>query len=145
MPRWRPSWRPRATTATFLRRCRSRWPWRSPRPACPPGPRPRGPGSGPKGARNPAARVPPGASSARAWERLEGDEDAGVVRRPPGLALDSGGLAKGLFADELASTLCANRSFAVDCAGDIALGGAAALDRTVDVESPFDGSTLHRF
>ena len=88
---------------------------------------------------------PPGSAPARRWERLEGDEAAGLVRRPPGLALDSGGLAKGMFADELAATLGAHRSFAIDCAGDLAIGGAADLARVVEVESPFDGEVLHRF
>jgi len=86
-----------------------------------------------------------GASPARGWELLNGDEAARVVCRPPGLALDSGGLAKGMLADELASTLGAHRSFAIDCAGDLALGGAGGLAREVEVESPFDGTVLHRF
>jgi thiamine biosynthesis lipoprotein len=90
-------------------------------------------------------RSPAGASPARRWEHLEGDEAAGVVRRPPGLALDSGGLAKGMFADELASTLGAHRSFAVDCAGDLAFGGTGGHAREIEVESPFDGTVLHRF
>ena len=42
-----------------------------------------------------------------------------------GLRFDSGGLAKGLFADLLAERLAA-RSFAVDCGGDLRFGGAAA-------------------
>ncbi len=89
-------------------------------------------------------RAPAGSAPARRWERLEGNEAAGLVRRPPGLALDSGGLAKGMFADELAATLGAHRSFAIDCAGDLAVGGAADLARVVGVESPFDGEVLHR-
>ncbi len=85
-----------------------------------------------------------GPSAAARWERLEGDEAAGTVRRPPGLALDSGGLAKGMFADELAGTLGAHRSFAIDCAGDLAVGGAAGLAREIEVESPFGADVLHR-
>jgi FAD:protein FMN transferase len=73
------------------------------------------------------------------------DRDAGVVRRPPGVALDSGGLAKGLFADLLAGALDGHRAFAVDCAGDLRLGGAGGLERPVHVESPFDRSVLHTF
>jgi thiamine biosynthesis lipoprotein len=90
-------------------------------------------------------RRPAGPSPARRWERLEGDEAARRVRRPPGLAVDSGGLAKGMFADELAATLGPHRSFAIDCAGDLAVGGAAGLARGIEVESPFDGTVLHRF
>ena len=67
------------------------------------------------------------------------------MRRPPGVALDSGGLAKGLFADVIAETLGDHRAFAVECAGDLRVGGAAGLDRPVAVQSPFDGSVLHTF
>src|SRR3954447_17562093 len=45
-----------------------------------------------------AARPP----AAARWPAVEVDVDARVVRRPPGIGLDSGGLAKGLFADLLA-------------------------------------------
>ena len=91
------------------------------------------------------ARAPAGPARERRWERIAVDEAAGAVLRPPGLGLDSGGLAKGLFADELAATLRGHRSFAVDCAGDLAFGGAAGLERAIDVESPFDGAVLHSF
>ena len=64
-----------------------------------------------------------------------------TIRREPGTRLDGGGLAKGLFADVLAETLRGRPSFAVDCAGDLRIGGAA---RRVDVASPFDGRILHR-
>ena len=61
------------------------------------------------------------------------------------MKLDSGGLAKGLFADVIAAELAEHAFFAVDCAGDLAIGGAAGLPRPVAVESPFDGSVLHTF
>jgi FAD:protein FMN transferase len=76
------------------------------------------------------------------WRWLGVDERAGVVRRPPGLLLDSGGLAKGLFADVLAERLAGRPSFAVECAGDLRLGGTP---RPVHVASPFDGSVIHTF
>jgi thiamine biosynthesis lipoprotein len=66
--------------------------------------------------------------------------DAHFVRRPPGLRFDSGGLAKGLFADLLAET--ATGSFAVDCGGDLRFGGRR---RTLEVEDPFGGPGLHVF
>jgi thiamine biosynthesis lipoprotein len=69
----------------------------------------------------------------------------GVVRRPPGLMLDSGGLAKGLFADVLARRLAGHPSFAVDCAGDVRVGGSARLPRPVHVDDPFGGPPLHTF
>lgn len=69
----------------------------------------------------------------------------GLVVRPPGVQLDSGGIAKGLFADLLGERLSNHASYAVDCAGDIRLGGAGSLPRAVRVESPFDRSVLHEF
>jgi len=68
--------------------------------------------------------------------------DGHIVRRPPGLKLDGGGLAKGLFADALARELGRYRGFAIDCAGDLRVAGPA---RAVHVASPFDGATLATF
>jgi thiamine biosynthesis lipoprotein len=90
-------------------------------------------------------RKPARPSPAARWRSLSVDLDANVVWRPPGLKLDSGGLAKGLFADVLAGSLDGHRSFAVECAGDLRLGGRGAGPRTVLVESPFDGQVLHTF
>ena len=67
------------------------------------------------------------------------------MTRPPGLALDSGGLAKGLFADVLGETLATHPSFAINCAGDLRVGGTRLSARPIRVQSPFDGSTLHTF
>jgi FAD:protein FMN transferase len=64
----------------------------------------------------------------------------GTVRRPPGVALDGGGLAKGLFADLLAGELAGRPAFAIDCAGDLRLGGKEA--RPVHVANPFGGEIL---
>ncbi len=71
------------------------------------------------------------------------DLAAGTVTRPPGLVLDSGGLAKGLFADVLGEMLATYTSFAIDCAGDLLVGGTAGAARPIKVQSPFDASTLH--
>ena len=94
-----------------------------------------------------AARVPPpsrGARSRGALAHARGRRAGWALRRPPGVLLDSGGLAKGLFADLLADELGAHASFAVDCAGDLRLGGTAGA-RPVAVASPVDGRTLHTF
>ncbi|HXR28936.1 MAG TPA: FAD:protein FMN transferase [Solirubrobacteraceae bacterium] len=90
-------------------------------------------------------RRPARAASQQRWREIRVDSGAGTVRRPPGVKLDSGGLAKGLFADVLARRLAGHASFAINCAGDLAIGGAAGLARPVEVESPFDGRTLHTF
>ena len=88
----------------------------------------------------------PAASGASArWRQIEVDLERSTITRPPGVKLDSGGLAKGLFADVLAEELAAHSAFAVNCAGDLALGGADRIKRPVNVESPFDGRVLHTF
>lgn len=91
------------------------------------------------------ARRPGGAAADGRWRQLTVDRGAGTVSRPPGVRLDSGGIAKGLFADVLAPVLAGHASFAIDCGGDIRFGGAAGLAREIRVASPFDGSTLHNF
>jgi FAD:protein FMN transferase len=58
------------------------------------------------------------------WRLISVDRDRCTVRRPPGVTLDSGGLAKGLFADLLGQALSDHAGFAVDCAGDLRVGGA---------------------
>lgn len=73
------------------------------------------------------------------------DDRAGTVTRPPGVRFDSGGIAKGLFGDILAELLGRHASFALDCAGDVRVGGAAGVVRPVGVASPFDDSTLYVF
>ena len=86
-------------------------------------------------------RAPAGPSPDAGWRRVA--TGSGTVRRPPGLALDSGGLGKGLFADLLAGDLAGRPAFVVDCAGDLRLGGSGA--RPVRVASPFGGEILHTF
>jgi FAD:protein FMN transferase len=90
-------------------------------------------------------RRPGGADPAGRWRQLRVDRGAGTVSRPPGLRLDSGGIAKGLFADALAPALAGHPSFAIDCGGDIRFGGRGRLARELRVASPFDGSTIHAF
>jgi thiamine biosynthesis lipoprotein len=73
------------------------------------------------------------------------DDETGTVQRPRGVVFDPGGIAKGVFADELARMLDGFDAYAVDCAGDIRWGGSAGLLRDVHVDSPFDRETLHTF
>jgi FAD:protein FMN transferase len=89
-------------------------------------------------ARRPAAR----AQRSR-WTDVHVDALANTVTRPPGLRLDSGGVAKGLFADVLAERLGGFDAFAVDCSGDLRIGGAG--ERHVDVADPFGGSPIHAY
>ena len=79
------------------------------------------------------------------WGSVRVNPAARTVTRPPGLRFDSGGLAKGLFGDILAGILGMHASFAIDCAGDVRLGGSSGLARPVQIASPFDESLLHVF
>lgn len=90
-------------------------------------------------------RRPAHARAGGLWRSLAVDPDDRVVWRPPGLRLDSGGLAKGMFADVLAETLAPHPTFAVECAGDVRVGGTHGIARPVHVSSPFDGRVLHTF
>jgi thiamine biosynthesis lipoprotein len=91
------------------------------------------------------ARRPGRPSAARTWQLVRTDRRAGVVTRPPGVRIDPGGIAKGVFADELATLLAGHEAVVVDCAGDMRLGGALPPAREVHVASPFDDAILHTF
>ncbi len=91
------------------------------------------------------ARRPAGGSPAADWERVHVDRRAGTITRPAGVRLDLGGIAKGVFADELSALLAGHAAFAIDCAGDLRLGGTHMTPREVHVASPFDGSTLYTY
>ena len=104
--------------------------------------------SGSAAGRGAGARARPGArtsSSGAAWRRVRTDRRAGTVTRPPGVRIDPGGIAKGVFADELAALLAGYGAFVVDCGGDMRLGGRRRSRREVHVASPFDESTLYTF
>jgi thiamine biosynthesis lipoprotein len=90
-------------------------------------------------------RAPAAAREHADWPAVTLDRAHRTVRRPVGMKFDSGGIAKGLCADLLARDLSRFPSFAIDCAGDLRLGGARDVPREVNVASPFDKSTLHTF
>jgi thiamine biosynthesis lipoprotein len=79
------------------------------------------------------------------WPEISIDDRRGTVTRPLGVLFDSGGLAKGLFADLLGEEMAEHESFAIDCAGDLRIGGRSGVPRAVEVASPFDSSVLHTF
>jgi thiamine biosynthesis lipoprotein len=83
---------------------------------------------------------------ARRWLEVSVDPGSRTVTRPPGVRLDSGGIAKGLFADLVAKRLSHAGNFAVDCCGDVRIGGRDDLPRPVLVDDPFGrGEPLHEF
>ena len=75
------------------------------------------------------------------------DEAFGLIRRPPGVRFDSGGIGKGLAADLLAEWLAAHARFVVDCGGDLRVGGTAIAAEPFDVlvEHPLSGEHTHSF
>jgi thiamine biosynthesis lipoprotein len=102
---------------------------RDPLPAAPPlapslSPQPAGP--------HPAAR----------WRQVHADLETGAVERPIGVELDSGGLAKGLAADDAARALDGFPRFTVDCAGDLRVGGADPRSWRIDVANPTGGGAV---
>jgi thiamine biosynthesis lipoprotein len=88
-------------------------------------------------------RKPASPSPLSRWREISLED--GVLIRTPGVQIDSGGLGKGLFADLAAERLGQHATFAVDCGGDLRLGGSQRALRTVEVTSPFDHDVLHRF
>jgi len=91
------------------------------------------------------ARRPAGASAQGAWRTLQVDRGAGTIARPVGVRVDSGGVVKGLAADLVARLLAGYSRFAVDAAGDLAIGGtrAARNPYEVEVEHPLSGEHVH--
>jgi thiamine biosynthesis lipoprotein len=89
------------------------------------------------------ARRPASPSSQARWREVH--LDGTTVTRPPGVRLDSGGIVKGLFGDILAGALGGHESFAIDCAGDVRLGGRGGLERPIKVASPFADEILHLY
>ncbi len=79
------------------------------------------------------------------WREIEVDHEQGIVRRPPGVRIDTGGTGKGLAADAVAHRLRGYTRFVVDCGGDIAVGGIGAqLDPVaIEVEHPLTGECTH--
>ena len=80
------------------------------------------------------------------WWEITIDHARGTIRRPPGVRLDTGGTGKGLAADAVAHRLAGIERFAVDCGGDIAVGGPRAETDpyVIDVRHPLMGATVHR-
>lgn len=90
----------------------------------------------------------PASPSPRArWREVVVDEAFGLIRRPPGVRFDSGGIGKGLAADLLAEWLAAHARFVVDCGGDLRVGGTAIAAEPFDVlvEHPLSGEHTHSF
>lgn len=85
----------------------------------------------------------PNSSSRR--REITVDDVAGTITRPPGLRLDTGGSGKGHAADLAGTLLDGYAHWAVDCGGDVRMGGVSAAPRRVDIEHPFSGDLVPGF
>lgn len=85
------------------------------------------------------ARRPAGPDPRGRWRAVSVDGARGTIRRPPGVALDTGGTGKGLAADAVAHRLSHHQRFVVDCGGDMAVRGGW----DVAVEHPLTGERAH--
>jgi FAD:protein FMN transferase len=86
------------------------------------------------------ARRPARPSPEAHWRDIEVDDERGLIRRPPGIRIDSGGAGKGLAADGLAHLIGGDA--VIDCGGDIRVVGAPF---GVEIADPFTGEAVHRF
>ena len=90
-------------------------------------------------------RAPARPKPAADWCAVGIDARAGTVIRPPGVRIDGGGIAKGMLADLVGEELANAKTYAVDCCGDIRLGGTSGLSRRIRVDDPFGIESLHEF
>ena len=81
------------------------------------------------------------------WRMVSVDEDDGVIHRPPGVRIDSGGAGKGLSADALAHRLSGYERVAISCGGDVRVVGPAtrAEPFEIEIEHPFTREAAHKF
>ncbi len=82
-------------------------------------------------------------SPSHGWNQITVNRKTVSVSRPPGVGIDSGGIAKGLLADIVGASLRHHSTYAVDCCGDIRVGGLGGRPRAVLVEDPAGGEPLH--
>jgi FAD:protein FMN transferase len=70
------------------------------------------------------------------WSSISIDTVRGVVARPPGVRIDTGGSGKGLAADLACERLAGYATFAVDAGGDVRMGGERPARRLVRIDHP---------
>lgn len=84
--------------------------------------------------RSAPARRPARPEPHASWRQIMIDDEKGVIGRPSGMMLDTGGTGKGLCADAVAYRLAGYTRFVVDCGGDIAVGGVGAQLEPYEIE-----------
>jgi thiamine biosynthesis lipoprotein len=95
--------------------------------------------------RSAPARRPARARPDMPWQQFRVDDDNELVQRPPGLRFDPGGIGKGLAADAVAYQLRGYERYAVDCAGDLRVGGPLAAEHPfrIEIDHPLTGDVAH--
>jgi len=91
------------------------------------------------------ARKAGGSEPGARWKQVSVDLKTNTVTRPPGMRFDGGGIVKGMAADMAADRLAGHPGFAVDCEGDMRVGGTEGAVRMLEVPNPFGGPQLHEF
>lgn len=80
---------------------------------------------------------PAGVAQTSRWREITVDEEAGLIRRPRGVRIDTGGTGKGHAADLAGELLAGFKTWAVDCGGDVRIGGTSGAEREVQVLGAF--------
>jgi FAD:protein FMN transferase len=77
------------------------------------------------------------------WRTIQVLTDRETIQRPPGVKFDTGGVGKGLAADLLAGRLARYGRYAIDCGGDVRVGGLEPAGQPIEVEirHPSTGDT----
>ena len=90
-------------------------------------------------------RRPASPNRAGRWRAIHVDDEAEVIVRPPGVAIDTGGTGKGLAADLVAERLGRCARYVVDCGGDLRVGGVTCSSEPyeIEVEHPITGGVAH--
>jgi FAD:protein FMN transferase len=79
------------------------------------------------------------------WRQISVDPEAGAVKRPPGIRIDTGGTGKGLAADLASDRLAGYGTYVVDAGGDLRMGGEKPVSRRVRIEHPMREQWAHEF
>jgi len=85
---------------------------------------------------------PADVAPASRWREISVDEEAGLIRRPRGVRIDTGGTGKGHAADLAGELLSGFETWAVDCGGDVKIGGSSGVEREVQVLGAFEGDQI---
>jgi FAD:protein FMN transferase len=81
------------------------------------------------------------------WRSIRVLDDVGAISRPPGVRFDPGGIGKGLAADLVAQQLEGYGRYAIDCCGDVRVGGRdpGAEPVEIEVRDPITGIAADAF